>query len=223
MESSLLVEAGGARILLDSTRDFSRQVGGLDRLDCVVLTHAHADASGGVAQLRRWWLRRSDAPLPAYASEETVAALRRRYRRLDGLDLVVVPPGETRSQAGMSLTPLTVPHAREAHYPTYAWRLSWGGVALVYASDVAKLTEELEAFCAGASTLVVDSAMWGRVLFSHLTIDRELRRLCGWEVSRIVLTQIGRTAPPHERLAREVKRRCSRARPAYDGMRLRLR
>jgi hypothetical protein len=37
-----------------------------------------------------------------------------------------------------------------------------------------------------------------------------------------VLTQIGRTAPPHERLERATRRLCARARPAYDGVVLKL-
>jgi Beta-lactamase superfamily domain len=153
-----------------------------------------------------------------YAGEETIAALRRRHRRLDGLELVPVKPGERRRHGGVSLVPLVVPHAREPHYPTYAWRLSPDGTRLVYASDVARLTAALERFSAAASLLVVDAAMWGRPLFSHLTIDRELPRLCGWEVDGILLTQIGRTAPAHDQLLRQVRAICPRAAPAHDGL-----
>lgn len=179
-------------MLLDVTRDFDEQAAALDRLDCVLLSHAHADACGGIPRLRRWWRERADHPLRVYAAEETLAALRRRH----------------------------APHAREAHYPTYAWRLTSGGTRLVYASDVARLTPELERFAAGASLLVVDGAMWRRTLFSHLTIDRELPRLCDWRVERILLTQIGRTAPVHDRLVREARSLCRRAAPAYDGLEL---
>jgi hypothetical protein len=70
--------------------------------------------------------------------------------------------------------------------------------------------------------LVIDGAMWGRTLFSHLIIDRELPVLCGWRVGRILLTQVGKTASPHARLAREVKEICPRAAPAYDGLSLTL-
>jgi hypothetical protein len=118
---------------------------------------------------------------------------------------------------------LTVPHAGEARFPTFAWRLEADGAVVVYASDVAALTPELERFSDGAELLVIDGAMWRRQLFSHLTIDRELPRLCRWRVGRIVLTQIGRTAPRHERLAREVARLCPRAAPAHDELELSLR
>ena len=35
-----------------------------------------------------------------------------------------------------------------------------------------------------------------------------------------MLTQIGRTAPPHERFEREVQALCAKAAPAYDGLEL---
>jgi hypothetical protein len=111
-----------------------------------------------------------------------------------------------------------VPHAREPHYPTYAWGLRRRHTRLVYASDVARLTAELDCFGAAASLLVVDGAMWSRSLFSHLTIDRELPRLCGWRVERILPTQIGRTAPRTAALLREVRSICPRAAPAHDGL-----
>src|ERR671936_292165 len=109
----------------------------------------------------------------------------RQSRLLDGIDAVLLP------------------HAREAEVPTYAYRIDCGGT-LVYASDVARLTAELRGVCAGADILVIDGAMWRRKLFSHLTIDAELSELCRWEPARILLTQIGRTAPPHEALKQEV-------------------
>jgi ribonuclease BN (tRNA processing enzyme) len=208
--------------LIDVTRHFDQQSRGLERVGCVLLTHAHADACGGIPKLRRWLRERGEERLPVYASEETIAALQRRHRRLDGLELVPVEDGERRHQGALSLAPLTVPHARERRYPTFAWRVSRAGTALVYASDVARLTAELERFSRGAALLVIDGAMWGRSLFSHLTIDRELPRLCGWDVGRILLTQIGRTAPPHERLVRDLRSICERAAPAYDGLELTL-
>ena len=42
-ESSLLVR-DGTSILLDATRDFKREARGLDRIDAILLTHAHRDA-----------------------------------------------------------------------------------------------------------------------------------------------------------------------------------
>ena len=219
MESSLLVTAGDTTLLVDVTRDFARQATALDSLTGVLLTHAHRDASGGLAQLRRWWAARPRPPVPVLAAGRTIDALRARFARLDHCRFVAVEPGRRERIGCASARPVLVPHAREARHPTFAWRVEGDGV-LVYASDVAALTSDLEHACAGASALVIDGAMWGRRLFSHLTIDAELTRLCAWPARRILLTQIGRTAPPHERLEREVARLCPRARPAYDGLRV---
>lgn len=116
--------------------------------------------------------------------------------------------------------PLVVPHARDV--TTYAWRLTDGTHTIVYASDLARLTPALRRFAAGVDALVIDGAMWRRSLYTHLRIDESLPRLCGWPVGRIVLTQIGRSAPPHERLASLVAEICPRALPAYDGLAMRV-
>lgn len=116
------------------------------------------------------------------------------------------------------LTPLEVPHAARSVGRTYAWKLINGRRSIVYASDLARLTPELERFASGASILVIDGAMWRRRLFTHLTIDDALPSLCRWKVGRILVTQIGRSAPPHATLTREMHARCPRARPAWDGM-----
>jgi phosphoribosyl 1,2-cyclic phosphodiesterase len=220
-ESSALVDAGQVA-LLDVTRDFPAQARGVERVDVALITHAHRDASGGLPALREWWWERSSDPLPVYASPETIAALRARYRRIDHCEFVPVRPGRRRRVGALAVTALTVPHARERHSPTFAWKLAARRRTAVYASDVARLTPRLRRFSGGANLLAIDGAMWRRRLFSHLTIDAELPRLSEWRVDRIVLTQIGRTAPPHEELERAVAALCPTAMPAYDGLEVRV-
>jgi hypothetical protein len=113
---------------------------------------------------------------------------------------------------------VSVPHARDPRFETFAWRVASGTRSLVYASDVAYLTPELERLCADATLLVLDGAMWRKRLFSHLTIDQSLPTVCSWPVDSIIITQIGRTAPPHPQLQRELTALCPRARAAHDGL-----
>jgi phosphoribosyl 1,2-cyclic phosphate phosphodiesterase len=221
MESSLLVRDGGTALLVDVTRHFAVQAAKVDAIDAILLTHAHRDACGGLAQLRRWCAARGVDALPVYAAASTARVARRRFARLDHCRFVAVSVRSPVRIGPFTVSATAVPHAREADVPTYAYRVE-SGSALVYASDVAELTADLRVACDGADTLVVDGAMWGRRLFSHLTIDTELAELCRWPPRRIVLTQIGRTAPPHDALEREVERRCARARPAYDGLEIAL-
>jgi phosphoribosyl 1,2-cyclic phosphate phosphodiesterase len=217
-ESSLLI-SNGTTLLLDVTRDFSTQAQRLRRIDGVLLTHGHRDAIGGLPQLRRWWLQLGDArPIDIFLNAATAQIIRGRYRRLDHCRLHVLAAGQARQLGAFSASAVWVPHAREPRFETYAWRMSGHHGSVVYASDVAYLTPELERFCAGATILILDGAMWRRRLFSHLTIDDALPKVCSWAVGSIVLTQIGRSAPPHPRLQREVVALCPRASAAYDGL-----
>ena len=217
-ESSLLVEQDDAALLIDVTRDFEEQARDITLVDAVLLTHAHRDASGGIPRLRRWCAQHGGGAIDTYMSEPTRLALRARYARLDHCRMVAVAEGQEVPIAAWTVAAIAVPHAREPGASTFAWRLAADGRSIVYASDVARLTRRLEGFAAGASVLVLDGAMWRRRLCSHLTIDEALPKVCEWDVGSILLTQIGKSAPPHRRLAREVAALCPRARPAYDGL-----
>ena len=218
LESSLLISDGTA-LLLDVTRHFAVQAQRLTRIDAVVLTHGHRDACGGLASLRRWWLERGDSrPIDIFPSEETADIICARYRCLEHCRLRVTTAGRTRRVGSLAVRAVTVPHSRDPRFPTYAWLVSTATRSVVYASDVAYLTPELERFCAGATVLVLDGAMWRRRLFSHLTIDEALPTACSWSVDSIVLTQIGRSAPPHEELQPLIAGLCPKARAAYDGL-----
>jgi phosphoribosyl 1,2-cyclic phosphodiesterase len=221
LESSAVIGAD-QRLLIDVTRDFPRQSAALERIDAALLTHAHRDAAGGLPAMGRWWRGRELEPIAVYAHPRTLAMLRTRYARLDHCRLIAVEPGDTFQVHDVEVSAVEVPHAVDPRFPTFARRLQSDRVTVVYASDVAQLTVELDQFARGASLLVLDGAMWRRTLFSHLRVDRDLPVACGWDVDRIRLTQIGRTAPPHERFEREVRSLCPRAAPAHDGLELRV-
>jgi ribonuclease BN (tRNA processing enzyme) len=210
-------------VIGNSPRHFAVQAQPLARIDAVVLTHGHRDALGGLPSLRRWWLERgATRPIDIFLSEATANIIRTRYRRLDHCRRRITAAGRTRRVGTLALRALTVPHSRDPRFPTFAWRVCTATRSVVYASDVAYLTPELERFCAGASLLALDGAMWRRRLFSHLTIDEALPTVCSWSVDSIMLTQIGRSAPPHEQLQRQVTALCPKACAAYDGLVLSL-
>ena len=127
-------------MLLELTRDFGPQSAFVEEIDAVLLTHSHRDASGGVPRLRRWLHERSAEPIDVYASAETIAASRGRYVRLDCCRFIEVRDGERHRVGRVTVTALTVPQALDPHCPTFAWKLRAGPNAVVYASDVARLT-----------------------------------------------------------------------------------
>lgn len=218
LESSMLATCDAGAVLVDVGRGFAARREEVGRIDAVILTHGHADAIGGLAALGDWRREQGSAPLPVYAAAATIDAACRRFARLDHCDFRAVTPRERLEVAGWTVSPTLVPHARDPdRFPTYAWKLDRAGRAVVYASDLARPTPELEDHCRGVDVLVVDGATYARRIFTHLRIDVDLPQLCRWDVGRIYLTQIGRSAPVHDELVEIVRRLCPRAAPAYDG------
>jgi phosphoribosyl 1,2-cyclic phosphodiesterase len=217
-ESSAAVHHRNTTVLIDVTRDFEEQAEALDRLDAILLTHGHRDASGGLAALGRWW-ERSKGPIPVYAQQAVIDVIRQRFANLEHCEFRVFEPGDRRAICGWIVTCRRVPHAvDEVAYPTVAWKLTRSGHRLVYASDLAAPTDSLRDFSRNAGLLVVDGATCGRRIFTHLRIDEDLEEICSWPAQRILLTQLGRSCPPHEELAEVVAGLCRRAAPCYDGM-----
>ncbi len=219
-ESSLAVSDAQSTLLVDVTRDVTAQLCEVGDIDGVVITHGHRDASGGVPALRDALGRGS--PVTLAASPQTLEVLRGRYGRLEHIQPCEVEPGERVQLASWTLTAIDVPHANRPRFRTYAWRLASSGRSIVYASDVGELTDELRDLATGVDLLILDGAMYRRSIFSHLRIEQAVPIVCGWDVARILLTQIGRTAPPHEELESIVADLCPRAAPAYDGMTVEL-
>lgn len=219
-ESSLHVSTPEGGILIDASRDFAEQAWRARRIDLVLLTHAHRDASGGLARLEARLAAEASAPVPVLAPADAVRRVRGRLKRRRHLRLLAAAPGSPHEWRGWSVSALVVPHAEDC--TTFAWQLVHRGRRLVYASDLARLTPALRRFAAGAGALVVDGALWGRRMPSHLTIEDALPELATWRVDRILFTQIGRSTPDHAPLDRWIRSRCARAGAAYDGMLIRL-
>ncbi|MGZ4186666.1 MAG: MBL fold metallo-hydrolase [Solirubrobacteraceae bacterium] len=218
LESSRVI-SNGTTLLIDVTRHFRVQAERVARIDAILLTHGHRDAIGGLPALRRWWLEHdSSRPIDILLSEATAAVIRGRYRHLEHCRFRTIASDECRRVGALSVSALIVPHARDPRFETFAWRVCAGRRSVVYASDVAHLTSELERFSAGSAALVLDGAMWHKRLFSHLTIDEALPIACSWPVDSIIVTQIGRTAPPHRQLQRQVAALCPKALVAHDGL-----
>jgi hypothetical protein len=111
--------------------------------------------------LRRWWRSRGGAPVPVYASAATIAVVRERFARLNHCRFIVVDELDPIQIGSWSVVALEVPPARDPRHRTFAWKLLQGTRTVVYASDVARLTDRFRAFCEGATLLVVDAAMCG--------------------------------------------------------------
>ncbi len=80
LRPSILVQHEGRNILIDTTPDFRQQVlrTGIERLDAILYTHAHADHILGLDDIRPFNYRQRE-PIPLYATAETLAVIQRVF------------------------------------------------------------------------------------------------------------------------------------------------
>jgi len=80
LRPSILVEEKGKTILIDTSPDLREQLLAADvsHLDAVLYTHAHADHLHGIDDLREI-NRAMKAPIPVFASDETLADISLRF------------------------------------------------------------------------------------------------------------------------------------------------
>src|SRR5207249_5891520 len=77
---SVLVESGGATLLIDMAPDLREQLldAGAARIDAVLLTHAHADHLHGIDELRMV-NRLIGRPIPLYAGADALREVEQRF------------------------------------------------------------------------------------------------------------------------------------------------
>lgn len=80
LRSSIMIETGGVRLLVDSSPDLRQQLmrSGLHWANAVLYTHGHADHTHGVDDLRAFNFHRN-RPLPIYGSAEFFAEFQGKF------------------------------------------------------------------------------------------------------------------------------------------------
>lgn len=233
MRCSLLVEravsgaalkAGRAtRVLIDTSPDLRMQLigAGSPMLDAVVYTHAHADQSHGIDDVRAIVYRRQ-AKLPAYMNSETRSALTSRFDYifetppgsgypplLEARDLPGRGEIEIEGEGGV----LTV-----RSFPVEHGRIECAGLRfgpLAYTPDVSAIGDESFAALDGVAVWIVD-ALRDKPHPTHANVEQALGWLARAGASLGILTNL------HVDLDyRALLKRCpGGVRPGFDGLSL---
>jgi phosphoribosyl 1,2-cyclic phosphate phosphodiesterase len=219
---SVLVEAPGGTILIDTTPDMRQQLlrERVRRIDALLFTHYHADHLFGLDDVRV--LHHSlGKPLPAYAERATMAVLRRTFSyafdkwslRIPGggipkLDLREIDARRPFELLGQRCTPIRLLHGR---FRALGFR--FGNTA--YCTDVNQIPRRSMRLLEGLDLLVLD-ALRDRPHPTHFSLSESLAIIAELRPRRCYLTHI----------AHELDHTATNARLpagvelAYDGLRL---
>jgi phosphoribosyl 1,2-cyclic phosphate phosphodiesterase len=224
---SILVErttgAGRTTLLVDTSPDLREQLidAGVKRLDGVLYTHAHADHTHGIDDLRPLVIAMR-ARIPVYADSLTRSLLTTRFgycfETPPGsayppiLDLRDLPVGRELILGGeggpVSVEALPVEHGMEA-----ALGFRFGAAA--YMPDVSLIPEESRARLRGLDLLIID-ALRDTPHPTHFSVSEALALIAEVEPRRAVLTNL-HTDLDYASLAARLPEGVV---PAYDGMSL---
>ena len=215
--SSVLVEASGVSLLIDTTPDLREQCldAGLSRLDAVLYTHEHADHVMGIDDLRAFMVLQG-RQVPAYGDSRTLAGLHRRFDYIFDGSNGYPPICEARpidgpfAVNGLAVRPFP---QRHGDIETLGFRI--GGFA--YSTDLNGLTDEARAALHGLDLWVVD-ALRPQPHPTHSHLAQTLQWIEELRPRRAVLTHMTWDMD-YATLRRELP---AGVEPGYDGLAIEL-
>jgi phosphoribosyl 1,2-cyclic phosphate phosphodiesterase len=176
MRPSILLSYDDRNVLIDTTPDFRTQALriGLQRLDAVVFTHAHADHIMGLDDVRPFNFRQKER-IPIYAAADTMAAIQHCFRYIfDGgpkesnvprLDARVIDENPF-DVFGVQFVPIPILHGRQT---IYGFRV--GGAA--YLTDHSDIPEDSLEKLRDLDVLFLDALRY-KPHPTHSTVDRSI-------------------------------------------------
>jgi phosphoribosyl 1,2-cyclic phosphate phosphodiesterase len=214
---AILIDRGAVRLLVDTPPDLRCQCldAGIDRLDAILYTHAHADHVNGLDDLRalNFLMGR---PIDAYGDPSVLARIRERF----GYAFLAPEPGKGWWRPALNPIAIDGPfrigdlevrpiEQRHGRLPSWGFRIG----AFAYSPDASHLPEPAIAELRGVGIWVVD-CLRDRPHPSHAHLDQTLAWIAEVRPKRAILTHMN-----HELDYLELRKRLpTGVEPAYDGM-----
>jgi phosphoribosyl 1,2-cyclic phosphate phosphodiesterase len=217
---ALLQSDDGRNLLIDTPPELRLQLlyAGVKHIDAVWYTHAHADHTHGIDDLRVFSRPDTD-PLPTFADAECAQLMRQKfayvfdddYQPIGGpkvrLALQTFENHQPVDIAGFSMVPVGLPHGDVMSYGFRCGNLG-------YVTDAKTITAEARAAFQGITVLVMNALWFGRPHPTHFTIEEAVRTADELGVQRTYLTHLTHRVT-HQQLLRELP---PHVRPAHDGL-----
>lgn len=180
--TSVYVRTEQAAFVVDTPPDFRQQMldFGIERVEAVVFTHAHADHIFGFDDIRRFNTLHKRV-IPAYADPETMEDIRRVFHYVGNspepkglyrplVEFVVIDGPFT--VGDVRLTPLDVEHGRKMT----GYLMEHGGVKIGYVPDCTVMPAATVAALRGVDVMILDALRY-RPHPSHICVEESLSLL----------------------------------------------
>lgn len=184
----------GQGILIDTSPDLRTQAltYNIERVDAVLLTHAHADHIMGLDDVRGYNFVKK-GPIPLYGSEESLSELRRIFKYifsneeyegglLPKITLLEINGGKPFIAAGVNITPLPLLHGR---MNVLGFRIG----SFAYATDCNVITDEAKKLLEGVTTIVLDGLRY-EPHNTHFTIPQAIEVSKSLGIQNVFLTHM---------------------------------
>ncbi len=223
LRQSILVEMGGKRLLVDTSPDLRQQLlrAGVEDVDAVLFTHAHADHMNGIDDLRGV-NKAIKRPLPVFANRATHAHIRQCFAYtlkplpddFNGvyvrpvLDMTEFEPGDVLDVLGVRVGSFLQDHG-------YSETVGFEFGSCVYSTDVKVLTDDVLTRLSDAhlDVWIIGVFRWEEH-WTHAHVDLALEWIDRVKPKRAILTHMSPDIDYDELMAflpDDVV-------PAFDGM-----
>jgi phosphoribosyl 1,2-cyclic phosphate phosphodiesterase len=210
--ASLLIQHEDRNILIDASTDLRFQAlrEGIQRVDAVFFTHAHADHVNGIDDLRGFHFMHREV-IPCFGSRTTLDALQNGFRYIfhehegSGYTPLLKPveidgPFEL---FGLTIIPVQLQHGRTQ---SLGFRIG----SFAYLTDCSAIPASSLALLEGLDLLVVDGLRWKTHPF-HFNIEEAIAATTPLKPVRTILTHLshdvlfadGAALPPGYEFARD--------------------
>lgn len=221
LRSSILVESGEERVLVDCGPDLRQQLldADIDKLAAVIVTHDHGDHVHGIDELRPV-SQAIGGPVPILGRAETLQSLKQRFAYAFAQSDFYRPIVEPREiQEAWPFGEVKVRTIDQPHGTTSALGLRFdeGDRSAVYAIDYSDMTDDMRSLYEGADVLISD-CLTRQPHPTHAHLDGVLEWARELRVGHLYLTHMG-NGLDYQTLVAELP---DWAEPAYDGLEIAL-
>lgn len=214
--SSVLVEAGGQSIVVDTGPDFRYQMlrENIRKVDAVLFTHEHKDHISGLDDVRPFNFK-YHMDMPLYATPQVQTALKREYQyafaedRYPGAPQLVLHDlgDEPFDVNGVEVIPINVMHA---DLPVKGFRFG----DLTYITDANFISPEEKEKIKGSKVLILN-ALRKEPHYSHFTLDEAIELIDELQPEQAYLTHISHLLGMHNNVSAQLP---DNVKLAYDGL-----